>query len=105
MILLKAIDMTKNNGTCYSPEQNKESIKLMMPTSNVTLELNSKEEDISEVTLYKWRKETRAAGAATPGNGKTSDKWNSQDKFLVVRKTFAMYEMELSGYCRKVTGT
>ncbi len=61
----------------------------------------SKEEGISEVTLYKWRKEARAAGTATPGNGQTSDTWNRQDKFLVVMETLAMNELELAEYCRK----
>jgi hypothetical protein len=33
------------------------------------------------VTLYKWRKEARAAGVETPGNGQTNDKWSNQDKY------------------------
>ena len=53
------------------------------------------------MTLYKWCKEARAAGVATPGNGKTSNKWSSQDKFLIVMETFAMNESELAEYCRK----
>lgn len=61
----------------------------------------AKEEGITEVTLYKWRKEARAAGEATPGNGQTSDKWSSHDKFLIVMETFAMNEVELAEYCRK----
>lgn len=93
--------MTRNNGTRYTQERKKEIIKRMMPPNNETVALISKEEGISEVTLYKWRKEARASGSATPGNGQTSDKWNSQDKFLIVMETFSMNEIELAEYCRK----
>ncbi|WP_249870832.1 hypothetical protein [Oceanobacillus saliphilus] len=50
---------------------------------------------------YKWRKDARAVGTAIPGNGQTSDKWNSQDKFLIVMETFMLNELELAEYCRK----
>ena len=93
--------MTRHNGTRYTQERRTEIIKRMMPPNNESVARISKEEGISEVTLYKWRKETRAAGSATPGNGQTSDKWNSQDKFLIVMETFAMNEVELAEYCRK----
>jgi len=93
--------MTRQNGTRYTQERRTEIIQRMMPPNNESVARISKEEGISEVTLYKWRKETRAAGSATPGNGQTSDKWNSQDKFLIVMETFAMNEMELAEYCRK----
>ena len=73
----------------------------MMPPNNESVAQISKEEGITEVTLYKWRKEARVAGSATPGNGQTSDKWSSQDKFLIVMETFSMNELELAEYCRK----
>jgi len=72
-----------------------------MPPHNESVATISKEEGITEVTLYKWRKEAREAGVATPGNGQTSEKWTSQDKFLIVMETFAMNEIELAEYCRK----
>lgn len=37
----------------------------------------------------------------TPGNGRTSDQWSSQDKFFIVMETFSMNETELAEYCRK----
>ena len=72
-----------------------------MPPNNESVMQIAKEEGITEVTLYKWRKKARAAGVATPGNGQISDKWSSQDKFLIVMETFAMNELDLSEYCRK----
>lgn len=56
----------------------------MMPPNNESVANISKEEGITEVTLYKWCKDARAAGTATPENGQINDNWNSQDKFLIV---------------------
>ncbi|GAE36160.1 hypothetical protein JCM9157_3311 [Halalkalibacter akibai JCM 9157] len=89
------------NRVRYSKEQKEAIVKRMMPPNNESVKQIAKEENITEVTLYKWRKEARAAGVATPGNGQTSHKWSSQDKFLIVMETFAMNEVDLVEYCRK----
>jgi transposase len=93
--------MTGKNRVRYSQDQKEAIVKRMMPPNNESVAQIAKEEGITEVTLYKWRKEARVTGVATPGNGQTSDKWNSQDKFLIVMETFAMNELELAEYCRK----
>ncbi|MDC3426380.1 transposase [Aquibacillus sp. 3ASR75-11] len=93
--------MTKKNGIRYTQERKTAITKRMMLPHNEAVAHIAKEEGISEVTLYKWRKEARTDGAATPGNGQTSDKWSSEDKFLVVMETFSMNEAELGSYCRK----
>jgi transposase len=93
--------MKEKNGVRYSQKQKEAIIKRMMPPNNESVSYISKEEGISDVTLYKWRKEARTAGVAIPGNGQSSEKWSSQDKFLVVMETFAMNESELAEYCRK----
>lgn len=85
----------------YTAEQKQAIVARMMPPQNEAVAKIHEETKITEATLYKWRKEARAAGSATPGNGQTSDKWNSQDKFLVVMETFAMNETELADYCRR----
>ena len=93
--------MKRRNGVRYSQEQKEAIVTRMMSPNNESVAQISEKEGITKVTLYKWRKEARAAGVATPGNGKTSDKWSSQDKFLIVMETFAMNESELAEYCRK----
>jgi transposase len=98
----RLFDMTKRNGIRYTQERKTAITKRMMPPHNESVAHIAKEEGISEVTLYKWRKEARTDGVvATPGNGQTSDKWSSQDKFLIVMETFSMNEVELAEYCRK----
>ena len=93
--------MKRRNGVRYSQEQKEAIVTRMMSPNNESVAQISEKEGITKVTLYKWRKEARAAGVATPGNGKTSNKWSSQDKFLIVMETFAMNESELAEYCRK----
>ncbi len=93
--------MTKRNGIRYSEEEKAKVVKRMIPTQNETVAKISDDTGISDVTLYKWRKEARESGTATPGNGQNSNKWNSEDKFLIVMETYSMNEEELAEYCRK----
>lgn len=93
--------MSKKNGIRYTKEQKEAIIKRMMPPNNESVGSIAKELGITNATLYAWRRKAREAGVVSPGNGQTSDKWSSQDKFLVVMETFGMNESELAEYCRK----
>jgi transposase-like protein len=93
--------MAENLGKRYTLENKEAILKRMMPPNNEKISVISKELGITEATLYKWRKEARVKGSATPGDGQVSEKWSSQDKFLVVLETYTMNEAELAEYCRK----
>ncbi len=93
--------MKSNNGKRYTKEEKAVIIKRMMPPKNESVSQLSDELGITEPTLYKWRKEARLAGKATPGDGQSSEQWSSEDKFLVVMQTFSMNGAELAEYCRK----
>jgi transposase len=95
------IDMTEKLGKRYTKEMKESIVKRMMPPNNEAISRISEETGITETTLYKWRKEARAAGNATPGDGQGSEQWSSEDKFLIVMETYAMNEAELAEYCRK----
>jgi transposase len=73
----------------------------MMPPSNKSVRALSEETGITAVTLYAWRKQARAAGAVVPGDGKSSDKWSSAEKFRVVLECASLSEAELAQYCRR----
>ena len=77
------------------------AIARMMPPNNESIKSISDELGISEQSLYKWRQKARIEGNATPGNGQTSERWSSEDKFLIVLETYAMNQAELAEYCRK----
>jgi len=93
--------MADNLGKRYTKEMKEVIVQRMMPPNNEKIRAISKELGITEATLYKWRKEARMKGNATPGDGQVSEKWSSQDKFLVVLETYTMNEAELGEYCRK----
>lgn len=85
----------------YSKEIKKAAIARIMPPNNEAVKPISKELGMSEQTLYKWRNEARSAGKSVPGNGRTPDRWSSEDKFLVVLETYTMNQSGLAEYCRK----
>lgn len=93
--------MTKKIGKQYPKEMKEAIINRMMPPNNEAISRISEETGIAEATLYKWRKDARAAGNATPGDGQGSEQWSSEDKFLIVMETYAMNGAELVEYCRK----
>lgn len=95
------MEMAEKNGIRYTKEQKAKIVERMMPPKNESVAQLAQELGISDATLYKWRKEAREAGYATPGNGQESDKWTSQDKFYIVMETFTMNEAELATYCRQ----
>lgn len=72
----------------------------MMPPANESIRTLSRETGISEATLHQWRNQARKNGFAAPADGKESDRWSPQDKFLIVMQTYSMNEAELAEYCR-----
>ena len=72
----------------------------MMPPTNESIRTLSRETGISEPTLHQWRTQARKNGFAAPADGKESDRWSPQDKFLIVMQTYPMNETELAEYCR-----
>ena len=85
----------------YSKELKDSIIRRMLPPNNEAISKISKEEGISEQTLRNWRDNARANGIATPGNHSLSEKWSTQDKFLIVLETASMNETELAEYARQ----
>lgn len=83
------------------PKARKESIlsKMMSPYPPTIVAL-SKQEGISEATLYNWRKQLRQEGRPVPEHDRTSENWSAPTKFAVVVETVAMTETDLAQYCR-----
>jgi len=59
------------------------------------------EENISEATVYLWRKQARQRGELYPDAGADARGWSTRDKFAAVVETASMNESERSEYCRK----
>ena len=85
----------------YSQEHKQSIIAKMMPPDNRRVSELADETGISQQTLYNWRQKAREEGQVVPGDGKSSERWSSADKFAVVMESTAMNEAELSEYCRR----
>ena len=72
----------------------------MLSAHPPTVSSLSKQEGISEPTLYNWRKQLRQTGRAVPEPDRTSESWSAQTKFAVVVETAALNEAQLAEYCR-----
>jgi len=84
----------------YSEERKAAVMRKLLPPENRTVVEVAREEGISEVTLYNWRKKAREQGLPVPGSEKQSEKWSGEAKFAVVVETAGLSEAELSEYCR-----
>lgn len=73
----------------------------MMPPNPVSVTQLCRDTGVSDVTLYKWRKEYRNKGVSVPSNSKKSKDWTAEDKLAVVIETASFNEIQLSEYCRK----
>jgi transposase-like protein len=85
----------------YSPECKEAILKKMLPPLNMTVAELSREEGISEGTLYNWRDQLKREGHSVPGKKSTSDKWSAQAKFAAVVATASMPAAQVSQYCRE----
>jgi transposase-like protein len=74
----------------------------MLPPYNLPVAELARQEGISDVTLYAWRKEAKAGGAAVPGDQQLTDNWSAEAKLAVVIETAPLSEIELSEYCRRM---
>jgi transposase len=83
------------------PQARKEAIltKMLAPHPQ-TISALSKQEGISEATLYNWRKQLRHEGRPVPEHDRTSENWSAQTKFAVVVETATLTETEMAEYCR-----
>ena len=85
----------------YSKEYRESILWRIMPPNSESIARIAKEEGISEQTLRNWQKRARRDGYAAPGTDAQSEKWSTQDKFVIVVETASMNESELAEYARK----
>jgi transposase-like protein len=85
----------------YSQERRAAVLVKMLPPSRMTIAALSRQEGISEKTLYKWRREVRAQGRLAPDAGEAPAGWTSRDKFAAVVETASLNVAETAAYCRE----
>lgn len=84
----------------YTKEFKESVIKKMMPPNPISVPQLCRETGVSDVTLYKWRKDYRNRGIAVPGDNSKPDNWTAEDKLGVVIETAGLNGAQLSEYCR-----
>ncbi len=85
----------------YLPERKEAVLKKMIPPNNLSISQLAQQEGISEVTLYKWRKQARQKGILLPDADTASANWTSRDKFAAVIETASLNENDRAQYCRQ----
>jgi len=85
----------------YSSERKAAVLKKLLPPHNQSVVCVSREEGISEATLYNWLKKARSSGLPVPGSGNSvAEQWSGEAKLAVVLESASMNAEQLSEYCR-----
>ncbi len=84
----------------YSIERRESVLSKLLTSGRCSIAELSREEGITEQTLYAWRNKARQSGVFMPNN-ESPERWDRQTKFSVVLETQAMNAQELSSYYRK----
>jgi transposase len=79
----------------YSEEFKESVIKKILPPNSVPVL------QLSDVTIYKWRKKYRNQGVAVASDQKRADNWIAEDKLAAVIETASFNELQMSEYCRR----
>ncbi len=86
----------------YPAERREAVLKKLLPRNNISIAKLSKEEGISDATLYLWRKKARKEGRLMPdADNSSASNWSSRDKFAAVMETAAMSQADVAEYCRE----
>lgn len=85
----------------YSKELKATVLQRMMAPGNEPISALGQEFNVTEATLYAWRREALKAGAVIGGHGAVPDQWSGSAKFAVVMETAALPQAELAEYCRR----
>jgi transposase len=84
----------------YSEERKAAVLRKMLPPMNCSIKELAKQEGISDVTLYAWRRAAKMEGIPVPGVVRTGEDWSAEAKLATVIETANLSEIELSEYCR-----
>lgn len=85
----------------YSAERKAAVLQKMLLSSDLSIPELAKQEGISDVTLYHWRKQAITRGTMSAVNKKTAEGWSAESKLAAVVETALLSELELSEYCRE----
>ncbi len=85
----------------YSEERKSAVVKKLLPPLNRSVAAVAREEGITDVTLYHWRKQAMNRGEAVPGNKAVAEDWPAEARLAVVVATTTLSAVEVATYCRE----
>lgn len=85
----------------YSEERKSAVVKKLLPPLNRSVAAVAREEGITDVTLYHWRKQAMNRGEAVPGNKAVAEDWPAEARLAVVVATATLSAVEVATYCRE----
>jgi len=85
----------------YNIDLKEKIIKQMLPPHNVSVKELAEKHNISEQTLYKWKKIAKANGSVIQNHPSKSEKYSNEVKLNIIIETAHLNQQELSEYCRK----
>ena len=85
----------------YSPERKAAVLKKLLPPLSLSVAELARQEGISDVTLYTWRKQAKTRGEVVSRSGKVPEDWPAEAKLAAVIETATLSEVALSQYCRE----
>ena len=85
----------------YSPERKAAILKQLLPPYSRSVAELARQEGVSDVTLYNWRKQMQTKGGVVPNKKLLPDRWSAEAKIAAVAETLTLSEVELNEYCRK----
>ena len=83
----------------YSAERKAAVLQKILPPSSLSVAELARQEGISDVTLYHWRKQAMASGEMSAVTKKAAEGWPVESKLAAVVETALLSEVELSEYC------
>ncbi|MFZ0254388.1 MAG: transposase [Gammaproteobacteria bacterium] len=84
----------------YSEERKEAVLRKLLPPHNCAIRELAKEEGISEVTLYNWRRQAQGQSLVV-GTEAGPEGWSSAEKFAAVLESATLNEADLTEYCRQ----
>ena len=85
----------------YSKELRDAVLRRVLPPQHDSISKVAAEEGISGQTIRNWISKAREAASTAADVSTQSEKWSSQDKYLIVVETAGMTDTELAEYAGK----
>ena len=90
----------EENDVKYPKELKQKVLLRMMTPHNEPVSLLASEFNVSDKTLFAWRRQEWLCGDDAPSDGRNAEQWSGKVKFAVLLETAGLAAAALGEYCR-----